>query len=145
MQKAHEMYAVKLDDRQPADVVANNPEPFATQEDIAPAPKENEQHNVNDMVEPPPDQTPPIDPGDMMPADEVPTTDPNVNPDEPVTIAPKPKPAPPRPKPKPPEYVDVEICADSHELATMYCPETVVRTYVRGQQPSRRCHIHNPR
>jgi len=53
-----------------------------------------------------------------------------------------------QPKPKPPpvvkkvEYVTVEICADSHERSTDYCPETVMRTYVKGTEPKTYCHIH---
>jgi len=40
--------------------------------------------------------------------------------------------------------VQVEICADSGEVATAYCSETVTRTYPKGKAPRRRCHIHRP-
>jgi penicillin-binding protein 1A len=55
---------------------------------------------------------------------------------------------PPKPKPKrerrQEETVQVEICADSGQLATAYCPETVTRTFPRGQAPRRSCRIHRP-
>jgi len=41
------------------------------------------------------------------------------------------------------EYVTVEVCADSGELATPYCPETVMRTFVKGQQPTHYCRLHH--
>ena len=77
-------------------------------------------------------------------------------PPDPTLAEPKPlnrSPAPTRPVTRPTahtapretretEYVEVEICADSGELATEYCPETVTRRFVKGRQPRRRCHVH---
>lgn len=40
--------------------------------------------------------------------------------------------------------VTVEVCADSGEIATPYCPETVTRTFAKGEAPRRRCHLHRP-
>lgn len=42
------------------------------------------------------------------------------------------------------DTVTVEVCADTGLLATRYCPETVTRTYIRGQQPTRYCTKHGP-
>jgi penicillin-binding protein 1A len=155
MKAAHDMYAVPQPDR---DVVQNdtNPSPFASN----PAKAENqpsEADQVGNLVPPsnPTDQTPPNQnpdnnnpngdgitdaPPQNTPPDSNPPKDdlPPVTPIKPIE-QPKPK-----LKPKPVEYVDVEICADSHELATMYCPETVVRTYVKGTEPKAFCHIHRP-
>jgi penicillin-binding protein 1A len=38
--------------------------------------------------------------------------------------------------------VRVDICAESGMRATIYCPETVTRTFRRGQEPKKRCTIH---
>ena len=46
-------------------------------------------------------------------------------------------------KPPPTGFVDVEICADSHELATMYCPKTIVRSFPKAAAPTTRCHLHH--
>jgi penicillin-binding protein 1A len=40
------------------------------------------------------------------------------------------------------DLVQVEICADSGLRATPYCPETVTRTYHRGEAPTKYCRIH---
>jgi penicillin-binding protein 1A len=63
--------------------------------------------------------------------------------------------APPEDKPKsrrsrdrdqgsPTEMVSVEICADTGLLATKYCPETMTRAFVKGQEPRRYCTKHGP-
>lgn len=140
MKKAHEKYAVKMEDRT---VAPQNPDAaFATKAEVDRANEPDRAPEDPSMVPPPqpnvdtsgatagdaPDPTPP----DEAPGDA--TDEPPAKPVE------KPKPAPP-----PVQYVDVEICADSHELATMYCPETVVRTYIKGQEPKKYCHLHGPR
>ncbi len=57
--------------------------------------------------------------------------------------APKPKAeAPAKPKPKRTDTVTVEVCADTGDLATPYCPETVSRTYPAGKQPRKYCTLH---
>jgi hypothetical protein len=38
--------------------------------------------------------------------------------------------------------VQVDICAESGMRATIYCPETVTRTFRKGQEPKKRCTIH---
>lgn len=55
-----------------------------------------------------------------------------------------------RPKPTPPpsndeggESVTVEICADTGQRATMYCPETVGRKFAAGKAPRRYCKKHS--
>ena len=54
------------------------------------------------------------------------------------------RPRPQRPKPPAePQYVEVEICADSGELATDYCPEVVTRRFLKGHEPKRHCHLHH--
>lgn len=40
------------------------------------------------------------------------------------------------------DMVTVEICAGSGQKATMYCPETVLRTYQRARAPRKRCRVH---
>ncbi|MFI5386923.1 MAG: transglycosylase domain-containing protein [Fimbriimonadales bacterium] len=40
------------------------------------------------------------------------------------------------------DTVQVEVCAESGMRATIYCPETVTRTFKRGQEPKKRCTIH---
>jgi len=75
-----------------------------------------------------------------------PPPDPTLAEPKPLRHAPPPERPAPRPvvhaQPREVEYVDVEICADSGELATDYCPETVTRRFVKGRQPRRRCHVH---
>jgi penicillin-binding protein 1A len=41
------------------------------------------------------------------------------------------------------ETVTVEICADTGLRATVYCPETVSRTFVKGTEPKRYCTKHH--
>jgi len=41
------------------------------------------------------------------------------------------------------DTVQVEVCAESGMRATIYCPETVVRTFKRGQEPKKYCTIHH--
>jgi penicillin-binding protein 1A len=73
------------------------------------------------------------------------------NGEPPVTNDTTEKPPVERPKPdkKPPkkpdtreEDVDVEVCADSGQLAGTYCPETVVRKFAKGKRPRGRCRVH---
>lgn len=40
------------------------------------------------------------------------------------------------------DTVEVEVCAESGMRATIYCPETIVRKFKKGQEPRRRCSIH---
>jgi penicillin-binding protein 1A len=42
------------------------------------------------------------------------------------------------------EYVYVEVCADSGQRSTIYCPERVKRPFKRGSEPKRTCHLHKP-
>jgi penicillin-binding protein 1A len=42
------------------------------------------------------------------------------------------------------EMVSVEICADSGQKATIYCPETVTRRYKSADAPRRWCRKHSP-
>jgi penicillin-binding protein 1A len=42
------------------------------------------------------------------------------------------------------DTVTLDICQDSGLIANMYCPETVTRTFKRGKEPKRICHIHGP-
>lgn len=41
------------------------------------------------------------------------------------------------------ETVTVEICADTGLRATVYCPETVRRTFIKGTEPKRYCTKHH--
>lgn len=40
------------------------------------------------------------------------------------------------------DTVRVDICAESGMRATIYCPETVTRTFRKGSEPKKRCTIH---
>lgn len=40
------------------------------------------------------------------------------------------------------DTVKLEICQESGDIANRYCPETVTRTFKRGEQPRRHCTIH---
>lgn len=40
--------------------------------------------------------------------------------------------------------VSVEVCADTGDLASPYCPETVARTFLKGEEPKHRCKVHKP-
>jgi hypothetical protein len=41
------------------------------------------------------------------------------------------------------EKVRVEVCAETGCIATKYCPESVVRNFARGKQPTRNCPKHH--
>ncbi len=51
-------------------------------------------------------------------------------------------------KPKPDsgteEMVSVEICVESGQRSSIYCPETVTRKFKKGQAPKGKCPIHGP-
>lgn len=109
------------------------------------------------FVEPLTDQ-----PADEIPVDNRPTSEPDPEPaDPPRLVEPEPgqpitgelpgavpvRPAPPRPNPAAPadgETVQVEVCVDSGQRASMYCPETVKRPFAKGTEPRRTCPLHGP-
>lgn len=79
---------------------------------------------------------PASDPTAVPPSD----SDPNVG-----TTATAPPPAQPKSRPRPiasEETVEVEVCAESGQRASIYCPETVTRTFRKGTEPRRRCSVH---
>lgn len=91
--------------------------------------EEKPKHSSGDPTENPPTQN----------NDEPPVKD-----EEPVKPAVKDKPEK-KPTKKPEtreEDVEVEVCADSGQLAGPYCPETVVRKYSKGKRPRGRCRVH---
>jgi penicillin-binding protein 1A len=92
-----------------------------------------------------PDDTAPDAPVEAPPTNQVPQPreQPRGEPPTPVTTNPIPR-ENPRPETRGPSYVSVEICADTGLIANMYCPETVIRQYVKGQQPTRVCRRHRP-
>lgn len=49
---------------------------------------------------------------------------------------------PPRRNEEDGRETQVEICAESGMRATIYCPETVTRSFRKGKEPRRRCSIH---
>jgi penicillin-binding protein 1A len=144
MKAAHASYAVNMPDRG-GELADTAPSPFAANPAEANR-QPSEAERINQMV-PPTNQgvqdlteeeaaaAAAAAGGGQEPRPE------DLPPVEPIKPIEQPK---PKPKPKPVEYVDVEICADSHDLATMYCPETVVRTYVKGSQPKGSCATHRP-
>jgi penicillin-binding protein 1A len=38
--------------------------------------------------------------------------------------------------------VSVEVCADSGQIATRYCPETITRKFTKSKRPRGRCRVH---
>ncbi|MEI7578085.1 MAG: transglycosylase domain-containing protein [Armatimonadota bacterium] len=68
--------------------------------------------------------------------------DPPVRDDEPPVEKPKAEKKPARKPETKEEDVDVEVCADSGQLAGSYCPETVVRKFSKGKRPRGRCRVH---
>ncbi len=62
----------------------------------------------------------------------------------PRTSTPPPPPLPP-PPPPPVETVAVDVCADTGERATDYCPEVVRKRFTRGSEPKRTCRKHRVR
>jgi len=44
----------------------------------------------------------------------------------------------------PPGLVKLEICSESHKIATEYCPSTYVEVFKRGTEPTEKCDIHHP-
>ena len=44
----------------------------------------------------------------------------------------------------PEDLVYVNVCADSGQRSTVYCPEAVPRPYVKGTEPKGKCPIHGP-
>ena len=70
---------------------------------------------------------------------------PPVQNDEPVKVPaekPKPEKKPPKKTETKEEDVEVEVCADSGQLAGAYCPETVVRKFSKGKRPRGKCRVH---
>ena len=68
---------------------------------------------------------------------DVPPVNPDKIPDPPVNRDP--------PRPREDEggrETQAEICAESGMRATIYCPETVTRSYRKGREPRKRCTIH---
>jgi penicillin-binding protein 1A len=97
-------------------------------------------------------------PQDMskLPLDN-PTTKPD-NSDDPTSTPPAPSSPPDNPpddqpalvtrsrrpsRPAQTEMVTVDICADTGLRATVYCPETISRTFVKGTEPTRYCTKHH--
>ncbi len=118
--------------------------------------REQEQEQNRDEVvpirddEPSNDEPAPEKPkrGDTEPTENPPTQnndEPPVRDDEPEK-APVEKPKPEKKSPKKPETreedVEVEVCADSGQMAGSYCPETVVRKFSKGKRPRGRCRVH---
>ncbi len=68
--------------------------------------------------------------------------EPPVRTDEPPVEKPKPERKPPKKPETKEEDVDVEVCADSGQVAGSYCPETVVRKFSKGKRPRGRCRVH---
>ena len=57
---------------------------------------------------------------------------------------PVPTPPGPGPTPPPPETVRVEVCKDSAERASRWCPKTETRQFKEGQQPTTPCTLCKP-
>ncbi len=70
-----------------------------------------------------------------------PTTTGATPPDQPPVEKPPAKRDPPK-RHDESDTVQVEVCAESGMRATIYCPETITRTFKRGQEPRRHCPIH---
>jgi len=126
--------------------------PPGTRQEEKPVPTDEDEKTVDDMK-----------PADLGTSESDTTGTPTeqgkagAEPDSPVTVEPDPKLDPPRvevpeprveekPKPLQPRRevgrIEVEICADTGMRSSIYCPETVVRFFPRGQQPRQRCTKH---
>ncbi len=137
--KAHDRFAQKIPDWvAPQDEPQNNPadqappDPTTNPLDRAKVLPPTDGTTGGDGAPPltNPDGSPVIDPGNPTPS----TTPPQDNPPK----------QPPR-RPTPDETggtVQVEVCAESGMRATIYCPETVTRTFKKGREPRGRCTIH---
>jgi penicillin-binding protein 1A len=146
MKTAHKKYAHKIEEKQPW----SNPFNEDNAEVSARRPTEERETETENPAEVPPVEIPDAteevtpDPAIEEPSE---TTVPDLPEPEPpfseVREKAKPKPKP-RPEPPPVVYVDVEICADSRMKASMYCPETVIRTYRKGEAPGKACTLHEP-
>ncbi|HVL39350.1 MAG TPA: PBP1A family penicillin-binding protein [Fimbriimonadaceae bacterium] len=85
--------------------------------------------------------------GDSGPLGAAPPREPTIREpviDPPPVAPPRREPPPRRVVPVTEETVHVEICAENHLRATMYCPETVTRTFTRKTSPKRFCTMHRP-
>jgi penicillin-binding protein 1A len=126
--------AIPLDPANPVDPANPNPNgsPNQTNPPLAGDPGATHGQDPQTSNNPPP---PPPDPTLAEPRPTTPPVPPSQAPSRPRNTA-------RAPRTKDVEYVDVEICADTGELATDYCPETVTRRYVKGHEPKKRCHLH---
>ncbi len=146
MERAHDKFAVKIPEYKEPEQTAPPIDERGQDEDVAPGDRVK--------VIPPPDDSGTTG-GDGAPTspnggDTVPPTDG----DKPVTSPPvetEPPPAdPPRTNPRSRsrddgdsnEMVTVDICAESGQRATIYCPETISRQFRKGREPKGRCKIH---
>ncbi|RYG37629.1 hypothetical protein EON81_06125 [bacterium] len=102
-------------------------------------------------VESEPADLPPSEtfPTEVPPIETSPTPKDETTPTPVVTppVEPRPQPVvkrdpPRRPRPASTGTVEVEICADTGQRASIYCPETVTRSFARGKAPSGRCKVH---
>jgi len=93
------------------------------------------------------DPKPPVeDPAGTATESSDPLTAP-LNPGGGVGGAPKPNPPgnTPGTKPSPPDVeVTVDICEDSLLLASLYCPQTISRTFKKADAPKKKCNLHKP-
>jgi penicillin-binding protein 1A len=59
----------------------------------------------------------------------------------PPTERPKPRSTPPK-RTQTDTFVEIEVCADTGERASLYCPNTVTRRFATGKAPRSICHEH---
>jgi len=136
MKAAHDKYGSKFATPHPP-AASDNPAPVLEKpvDDAASAAGPDQTKQMG-----PPDDPNPVD----VPVD--PDAPDNPTPDTPQPgTSPAPNNRPPvRPKPVPPpvETVEVEVCVQSGMKATVYCPETVTRTFKKGQEPRKFCNVH---
>ena len=82
-------------------------------------------HGGDPSTKPVKQEPPPTPPVDGTPPTEVPKAEP-----------------PPKSKETKPEFITVDICAESGDVATIYCPETIPKSFAKSRVPKRRCRIH---
>lgn len=95
------------------------PDPAAKLPDRSEGDPTKGQDPATTSTTPPPTTTPPADP-------------------------PKTEPKKTDPPPVAEEMVEVEVCADTGQKATIYCPETVTRRFAKKDAPRRWCRKHSP-
>lgn len=142
MKKAHDLIGRHFK-RDEGTTAAEPVKTLEAPEEPVPGPEETPTPGVDDLgngvTEPTTDVTGGTD-ASPQPVIEPPAV--HHEPNLPTITSPEPK-RPVQPERKE-EYEEVEICAETGLRATIYCPETIVKKFVKGKAPRGRCKLHRP-